>query len=316
MAPMGGGALRISLFRGMVSSRLRLIRLTAILGLVQLTSGCAATRLGQFHNFAQAGIAYVKASQVVLDEAGTAAIDADSLIAQTGREGLKTAEERRKQVIGSDEELRKRLLLLREIGRHGGLLQSYFETLAALADPKAPPTLGTAAQGVFDSISRLSPSIKNASLAGVKIQDHIPQATNFVVQAFKVKALESELKARSKGIEREIALQEAAFSVIASNLQTDLTVRLQLEEKQQIVDPYASPAALPQNWVRHRQEILQAQVAAQSAQSAAEAAGKLRESFVALVENRLSEPSLAQIIAAINSMLDLGEKIQKASPSD
>lgn len=316
MAPMCVGALRISFLRSITRSRPRPTLLIVVLGLVQLATGCAATRLTQFHNFAQAGTAYVRASQVVLDEAGTAAIDADSLIAQKGREGLKTADERRQYIIGSNEELRKRLLLLREIGRHGRLLQSYFDTLGALADPKAPSTLGTAAQGVFDSIRRLSPSIENARLAGVKIQDQIPQATDFVVRAFKVKALESELKARSKGIEREIALQEAAFSVIASNLQTDLTVRLQLEEAQEIVEPYANSAALSRDWIRRRQEILQARVATQSAQSAAEAAAKLRESFIALVENRLSEPSIAQIIAAINSMLDLGEKIQKASPSN
>lgn len=285
------------------------------LALAELTGGCVAPRLTQFHNFAQAGSVYVKASQVVLNEAGTAAIQADSLIAREGRPGLKTSEERRKYIIENDEELRKRLFLLREIGRHGRLLQSYFETLAALADPKAPSTLGTAAQGVFDSISKLSPTIKNASLGGVKIQDHIPQVTNFIVQTFKVKALEDELRARSKDIERELALQEAAFRVIADNLQTDLTVQLQLEETQEVVEPYAGSNELSPMWAQRREEVLQARVAAQSAQSAAEAAAKLRESFIALVENRLSEPSITQIIAAINSMLDLAGQIQKANPS-
>lgn len=283
--------------------------------LISLMSGCASTRLTQFHNFSQAGTAYVKASQVVLDEAGTAAIDADSLISQQGRDGLKTAEERRKSITTSDEELRKRLLILREIGHHERLLQSYFETLGALADSNAPSTLGTAAQGVFESISKLSPTIKNASLGGVKIENHIPQATSFIVQSFKVKALEKELKARSPAIEREIALEEAAFRVIADNLQTDLTVRLQLQESQKVIEPYASPGALPPSWPQQRNEILQASVAAQSAQTAAEAAAKLRESFVALVENRLSEPSISQVIMAINSMLDLVQQIQKASPS-
>lgn len=283
--------------------------------LVTLMSGCAATRLTQFHNFSEAGSAYVKASQVVLDEAGTAAIDADSLISQQGRDGLQTAEERRKSITTSNEELRKRLLILREIGRHERLLQSYFETLGALADSNAPSTLGTAAEGVFDSISKLSPTIKNASLGGVKIENHIPQATSFVVQSFKVKALEKELKARSVAIEREIALEEAAFKVIADNLQTDLTVQLQLEETQDVIEPYANPGALPPRWPQRRNEILQATVAAQSAQSAAGAAAKLRESFIALVENRLSEPSISQVIAAINSMLDLVQQIQKASPA-
>jgi len=36
-------------------------------GLLQIISGCASARLTQFHNFAQAGTAYTKASQVILD---------------------------------------------------------------------------------------------------------------------------------------------------------------------------------------------------------------------------------------------------------
>src|SRR5258708_39970120 len=78
-------------------------------GLLQITSGCAAARLTQFHNFAQAGTAYTRASQAVLDEAGTAAIEADSLIAQKGRDGLRTPEERRQYINGNNQELRKRL---------------------------------------------------------------------------------------------------------------------------------------------------------------------------------------------------------------
>jgi len=284
-------------------------------GVLPITSGCATTRLTQFHNFAQAGTAYVKASQVVLDEAGNAAIEADSLIAQKGRDGLRTADERREFIVAENQELRKRLLLLREIGRHGRLLQSYFETLAALADPTAPATLGTAAQGVFDSIGRLSPAIKNASLGGVRIQDHIPQATNFVVQVFKVKTLENELKARSKAIEREIALQEAAFTVISSTLETDLTAKLQVEETEDVIEPFAAAKDLPKSWGPRREEILRARVAASSARAAQDATAKLRESFVALVENRLSEPNIAGIITAINSMLDLTEQIKNATPS-
>ncbi len=253
-------------------------------GLLQIMSGCAAARLTQFHNFAQAGTAYTKASQAVLDEAGTAAIEADSLIAQKGRDGLRTPEERRQYINENNQELRKRLALLGDIGRHGRLLQSYFETLAALADPKAPATLGTAAQGVFDSIGGLSPAIKNASLG-------------------------------SKGIEREIALQEAAFTVITSTLETDLTVQLQLEETDEVIEPFAVAKELPKSWSARREEILRARVAAASSRSAQEAAAKLRESFVALVENRLSEPSIAEIIAAINSMLNSLEAIKKATPT-
>src|SRR6266403_1080241 len=81
--------------RAPACGRSRLCSLSSTLflvGLLQITSGCAAARLTQFHNFAQAGTAYTKASQAVLDEAGTAAIEADSLIAQKGRDASRTAQ--------------------------------------------------------------------------------------------------------------------------------------------------------------------------------------------------------------------------------
>lgn len=287
--------------------------LALLLLIILTTVGCAA-RLTQFQSFAQAGTAYVKASQTVLNEAATASIETDSLIAIKGREALKTPEERRNSLLESNGQLRKRLRLLNEIGKHGRLLQSYFDDLAALADPNAPASLGAAAQGIYESISKLSPTIKNASLGGLKVQDAIPAATNIVVHAFKVKALENELKARSSAIERELGLQEAAFKVISDNLATDLKAKLEIQESEEVIEPYSQGKDLSVDWVQRREEILQAQVAAGSAKAAAEAATKLRESFVALAEDRLTEPSITELVADINSILDLTEKIQEASP--
>ena len=98
----------------------------------------------------------MKASQAVLDEAGSAAIDTDSVVALRGREAM-DSRERRQHLLDQDKLLNARLLLLRQIGTHGQLLESYFETLQALADSDAPETAGLAAKGVFDSIAKLSP---------------------------------------------------------------------------------------------------------------------------------------------------------------
>ncbi len=103
--------------------------------------------------------------------------------------------------------------------------------------------------------------------------------------------------------------------MISSTLETDLTVQLQLEETEEVIEPFAVAKELPKNWPARREEILRARVAVASSRAAQEAAAKLRESFVALVENRLSEPSIAGIIAAINSMLNSIEAIKKATPT-
>jgi hypothetical protein len=281
----------------------------AVLLLCTAVGGCASARVTQFHAFAEAGRAYVKASQVVLDEAGSAAIDTDSVVALKGREALDSSE-RRKHLLEQDKLLNTRLLLLRQIGRHAQLLESYFATLQALADSDAPETAGLAAKGVFDSVAKLSPGIRNASIGGVRVEPLIPPATSFVVGRLKLKALERELEARSQLVERELALQEAALKAITSNLETDLLARLKSQQAE-VANLYASEKSLGEAWLNRRRQVLEAQVSAQSAGKAAEAAAELRTSFVALVERRLTEPSIQQVIANINSVLDLIEQIRK-----
>jgi len=276
--------------------------------------GCASARVAQFHSFAEAGRAYVKASQVVLDEAGTAAIDADSVVALRGREAL-DASGRRAHLIEQDKLLATRLLLLKQIGRHGRLLESYLDTLQALADSDAPETVGTAAKAAFDSVAKLSPSIKDASIGDVKVESLIPPAASFVVGRLKLKALENELKARSQAVERELALQEAALKAITSSLETDLMARLKSQQTD-VVRLYAADGELGDAWVERRRQVLQAQVSAQSAGKAAEAAAELRNSFVALVERRLTETSIQQVIANINSVLDLIDQVRKVDSEE
>ena len=69
------------------------------LAILSLSTGCVTGRVHQFHHFADAGTAYVQASQTVLDQAGSAAIDADSLIAISGRDALTRQQRRVRQYI-------------------------------------------------------------------------------------------------------------------------------------------------------------------------------------------------------------------------
>jgi hypothetical protein len=190
------------------------------------------------------------------------------------------------------------------------LLESYFETLQALADSDAPESAGLAAKGVFDSIAKLSPAIRTASIGDVHVEQLIPPVTSFIVGRMKLKALENELKARSPAVERELALQEAALTAITRDLETDLMAKLK-NRQTEVHGQFAGDGNLGDAWAEHRRQVLQAQVSAQSAGKAAEAAAELRTAFVALVERRLTEPSIQQVIANINSVLDLIDQIRK-----
>jgi len=284
------------------------------LPLFLLLQGCVSARLAQFSGFSQAGIAYVKASGTFIDEAGSAAIRGDSALLLRARPDL-TPRERLEQISSKNKLLAQRLLLLRQIKRHGQLLQDYFEVLGSMADSKAPESLGVTAQGVYDSLAKLSPALKNAKIGSSTVSDFIPSVVPIVVAPLKARTLEKELRERGPLIERELALQEAMLAVLAREIQTDLTIELNMQTTREIIDPYVSDSEVPSDWTTKRDEILNTTVTSQSADAAAQAAHKLRLSFQRLAANQFDSAALSSLIADINSILDLTEKI-KAAPGE
>lgn len=274
-----------------------------------LLQSCATARLAQFRGFSQAGTAYVKASDSFLDEAGLAAIRGDTAILLRARPQL-NAQERQKQILTNNKLVKERLLVLMQIRTHGRLLRDYFEVIGAMADNKAPESLSSAAKGTYDSLARLSPILKSATIGNSSVSDALPPVVAMVVSSLKAKTLERELEERSSLIERELALQEAALSLLSQQIAVDLSVELNVAESQQVNDPYVSASDLPKEWSAKRQDVLDAVVASKSAGAAAQAAKKLRESFAKLVANQLDNASLAALIEEINAILDLTEKIK------
>ena len=283
--------------------------------LVLLLQGCVSARLAQFSGFSQAGVAYVKASGTFIDEAGSAAIRGDSALLLKARPDLPQPE-RRERISNANKLLTQRLLLLRQIKRHGQLLQDYFEAMGSLADSKAPESLGAAAQGVYDSLAKLSPTLKNAKIGSSTVSDFIPAVVPIVVAPLKAKTLEKELRERGPLIERELALQEAILTVLAQEIKTDLSIELNTQVTAEVIDPYVSGSEVPNDWVTKREEVLGATVASQSAGAAAQAANELRLSFQKLAANQFDSAALSFLIADINSILDLTDKIKGPPPGE
>ena len=285
------------------------------IALILLLQGCVSARLAQFSGFSQAGVAYVKASGTFIDEAGSAAIRGDSDVLLHARPDL-PEDERRKRLKSHNDLLKERLLILRQIKRHGQLLQDYFEVLGSMADSKAPESLAATAQGVYDSIAKLSPALKNATIGGSSVSAVIPSVVPIAVASLKAKTLEKELRERGPLIERELALQEALFTVLAQEMKTDLSVELNKREIDEVIKPFVSGSEVPSDWSAARENVLSATVASQSAGAAAEAANELRLSFQKLAANQFDSNALTSLIADINSILDLTEKIKGPPPGE
>jgi hypothetical protein len=279
------------------------------LGVLFLLNGCAA-RINQFNNFAQAGITYVTASQSVIQEAGITVVNTDSALLIRSRPDLNQSQ-RRARAAESNTLLKQRLQVLDLISAHGSLLQAYFEALASLSDPKATNSVGTAAQGVYESLAKMSPTLKNAKMGTSSVSDFIPTVTAPIVAVFKTRALNEELNARSGAIANELALQEAAFNAIESELKTDAQEQQNFSDTDSI-NQFAASTPLPPEWASQRLALLSAPAAVSAADAASKAAAQLRTAFTALVENRLDSAGFNGLMSDISNMLTIAQSIQGA----
>jgi hypothetical protein len=270
--------------------------------------GCATRRLTQFNTFAQAGITFTTASQTVITDAGNAVVNTDSALLIKARPDL-TAEQRSARVNNANTLLKQRLQVLQLISAHGNVLQAYFTALASLSDPKATDSVGTAAQGVYDSFAKIDPALANAKIGGASISSFIPTVTAPIVATFKAHALNEELHKRSKDIANELALQEAAFSLIASEFRTDAQ-ELQNFHETDSINQFASSADLPDDWAAARLTLLSTPVTVASADAAAKAVAQLREAFTALVENQLDSDGFALLTSNISNIMTVAKGTQ------
>ena len=155
-----------------------------------LLPACTTTaRVRGFRDFADAGVAYVDAADAFLEEAGDAAIDADSHVLMVARERLPDAAERAKDLVESNRLLRERLGLLSDLRLHGHLLRAYFLALAALAESDAPTGIGAATEEIVTSLGALDEGIKRAKVGDREVGDFTGAVVEIAVAGFRRAAL-------------------------------------------------------------------------------------------------------------------------------
>jgi hypothetical protein len=290
--------------------------MSAIVLTTALLPACTSTaRVGQFREFADVGVAYVDAADAFLEEAGDAAIDADSHVLMVARERLPDSAERGKDLVESNRLLSERLGLLSDLRLHGHLLRAYFLALAALAESDSPTEIGAATAEIVTSLGALDDEIRRAKVGDREVGDFSGAVVEIAVAGFRRAALERELEAHASTIERELDLQQAAMRAIGEQLRTDLEVVLAGLETTEIVRPFRGTRQLPRRWATSRREILKAAVSVESADAAADAATELKASFVKLVEDRLGISDLQSLIGDIDRVLELIESVARPEAS-
>ncbi len=292
----------------------RIVPLVAALCL----AACATkqVRVDQFAAFAATGTAFTHSVDPVLTESFDASAKANALVLLQTRDDLSPTD-RLSALQQADDDLNTRLAILADLKRHLGVLQSYFDALASLAATNAESSGMTAvAQGLFDSLGKLDGRIASASIAGQSIDSLIAPAAEFLFVSHQSRVLNRELRQHATAVDREIRLQQAALQALAEVYASDLAVLAAKEYRDQVALPFAGPGALAADWAGTRASLLQGALASTSIAAAADATARLRSSFVALVENRLSHAGIAALQTDINNILTAIDKSRAARAAD
>lgn len=290
-----------------------LARLVVLAGAVFAT-GCASqqARVDQFAAFAATGTAFTRAVDPVLTESFDATATTSSLVLLQSRDALSQTA-RLQALQTADDDLDARLAILRDLKRHLGVLQSYFDALASLAATTSQSSGMTGvAQGLVDALGKLDARIANANIGGTPIANLIAPAAEFIFVAHQSQVLNEELKRHAATIDREIRLQQAALQALAEAYSSDLEVVAAKSYRDEVAMPYAGSGALARDWSTSRANLLQSTLDTTAIQAAANAATNLRSGFVALVENRLSSDRIAALQTDLGGILTAIESSRAA----
>lgn len=271
---------------------------------LSITMGCAA-RLNQFKELSETGVAYSTALVAFTDASGDLAIDADSAVAETVRSGYSRSG-RIDYIEEQNRIMAERLTTLADIRQHTMLLKAYFQSMEALAGSTIGTGIAADTKGIVASLGKLNPRIAGATVTsgGAKIGDLVEPVTSLVVKGLQQAALEAELKKNGKTIANELALQEAAVKAMTEIWETDQQILLERQRTQSALK-YRNASNLPADWASKRRQALRGGASLSLAQSATDASTRLRESFVALVENRLEADDLPLLVNDIDSIVEL-----------
>ena len=282
---------------------------TYVIGLLLLSvifTGCANKKVNQYHAFSQAGQAYSDAIIELTQQAGNAAIDADSQILIQLRKSLDQSD-RSNIYPQHTNELVGILSNLRIFREHTGLLKKYFGVLSTLSEQGQTADIDTSTNTLVTALTTLSPSLINATVGGSKVSDLIKASPSFLIGSFQNKALENELKINARTIERELSLQQAYLNALAKDLESDLQAVINTKAFQEVATPYINSGNLPKGWAENRRQSLSSIVVMGSVNNAKKAADDLNKLFVALVSNKATDTEIEAAFGSINEILDLVE---------
>ncbi|WP_353063809.1 hypothetical protein RBB77_21505 [Tunturibacter psychrotolerans] len=269
-----------------------------------LIAGCDSERLKQFSDLAAAGTAYAAAEAALSDQLSSTYIQADSVLLARQKD-IKTqapASALEAAIKQANTDVETYLVTLSKVDQQTKILGMYFTQMSLLADTKNSDGIVKSADGLLEQLGSIDKSLESTAIGGKVVGDSVKEFAPLVVEHFQVKALDANLQKNADEIDRALALQQAAISVMTTALTQSLSTINSYTEDEKVVGPFKSPGPLPKTWVQDRETLIRTQLDLAKSQAANDSVTKLRTAFRDVVSNKGAKVNFSDLLNTISQM--------------
>jgi hypothetical protein len=271
--------------------------------LVTLISGCRSN--DDYNKLGEAGIKYIDAVNLLLDESAKARVDLSSeqILANDRISNIEAVE-----YTGTFNSDRNRIKYLNAIIQHNLMLRKYFLLLQELANSDAPQKAQTEIEKVATNLTSLGTVIRTGAAGNPGGSPAtLGSGVNFIVKLQIREALKQELEKRGKLISNELKIQEEALEEVGKIMLKDKEKILNLQENRLVVRSIVSPNPIGDEtgWIRTRQSILTMTIMSENLKSASSTLGNFKNIFTSFLEGKSDIKSVNIFLSEVEAFVKL-----------
>jgi hypothetical protein len=269
-------------------------QIVAAIFLVTLISGCRSN--DDYNKLGEAGIKYIDAVNLLLDESAKARVDLSSeqILANDRISNIDP-----NQYQGTSDRDRERIKYISLIVQHNLMLKKYFLLLQELANSDAPQKAQTEIETVAKNLVNLGNSIRTSSRLGSSV--------NFIVKLQIREALKQELEKRGKLISNELTIQEEALKDIGKIILEAKEKISKLQENRLVVRSLILPNPIGDEagWIKTRQSILTMTIMSENLKSASSTLNNFKAIFESFLEGKSDIKSVNIFLSEVEAFVKL-----------
>jgi hypothetical protein len=272
--------------------------------LVTLISGCRSN--DDYNKLGEAGIKYIDAVNLLLDESAKARVDLSSeqILANDRISNIDPNE-----YTGTSDRDRKRIKYISLIVQHNLMLKKYFLLLQELANSDAPQKAQTEIGTVAKNLVSLGSLIRTGASAAPDATgiSRLGSGVNFIVKLQIREALKQELEKRGKLISNELTIQEEALKDIGKIVLEDKEKISKLQENRLVVRSIVSsnPIGDESGWIKTRQGILTMTIMSENLKSASSTLSNFKDIFESFLEGKSDIKSVNIFLSEVEAFVKL-----------